>query len=70
MLTLRTYEEVKHMMQLGYNYAARLHEDGRFNKWVHWAPSLAARVCARALSSDLVQPLHATGGRGRGHKPV
>ncbi len=31
MLDIKTYDEIKHMMDLGYQYAARLHKDGRFN---------------------------------------
>jgi len=31
MLELKTYDEVKNMMELGYQYAHRLHEDGRFD---------------------------------------
>ncbi|KAG2488016.1 hypothetical protein HYH03_013451 [Edaphochlamys debaryana] len=31
MLSLKQYEEVKHIMQLGYEYAQRLHHDGHFD---------------------------------------
>ncbi|PNH11898.1 Patatin-like phospholipase domain-containing protein 1 [Tetrabaena socialis] len=31
MLSLKKYEEVKHIMQLGYEYAAQLHQEGHFD---------------------------------------